>query len=86
MLRSDGIRIFVAVPRAGFAPSEIDLRQPAAILLGGEGSGIPESLLSSTYERLTIPMQLPVESLNVAVAAALVLYEASRQRADVAVR
>ena len=86
VLRSAGIRVFVAVPRAGFAPSEIDLRQPSAILLGGEGSGIPESLLSSTYERLTIPMQLPVESLNVAVAAALVLYEASRQRADVAVR
>ena len=86
VLRSSGIRILVAVPRRGLPPSHIDLRKPSAILLGSEGAGISESLVAPTDERLTIPMQQPVESLNVAVAAALVLYEASRQRADVTVR
>jgi TrmH family RNA methyltransferase len=86
VLRLADIRIFVAVPRSGFAPADLDLRKPSAIVLGGEGPGLPQSLLNAADERLTVPMQLPVESLNVAVAAALVLYEAARQRADVAVR
>jgi tRNA G18 (ribose-2'-O)-methylase SpoU len=43
-------------------------------------------MIGAADEALTIEMRPPVESLNVSVAAALVLYEASRQRADVAVR
>jgi tRNA G18 (ribose-2'-O)-methylase SpoU len=50
------------------------------VLLGREGQGLPEEALSAAYERLRIPMQAPVESLNVAVAAALIVYEARRQR------
>jgi len=50
------------------------------IVLGGEGGGLSASLIESADERLTIPMQPPVESLNVATAAALVIYEAARQR------
>ncbi len=83
-LRAAGIRIFASVPRAGRVPSQLDLRSPSAILLGGEGAGIPDALVGAADERLTIPMHAPVESLNVAIAAALVLYEASRQRSDVA--
>jgi TrmH family RNA methyltransferase len=85
-LRAAHVRVFASVPRSGRAPSQLDLRSPAAILLGGEGMGISDALVSEADERLTVPMQPPVESLNVAIAAALVLYEASRQRADVAVR
>jgi TrmH family RNA methyltransferase len=58
-----------------------DLRKPAAIILGSEGAGLPADLIEAADIRVTIPMQPPVESLNVAVAAALVLYEAARQRA-----
>ncbi|MCA1561293.1 MAG: RNA methyltransferase, partial [Acidobacteria bacterium] len=58
-----------------------DLSHPAAILLGGEGRGLPGSLLQLADVRLSIPMRKPVESLNVGVAAALIAYEASRQRA-----
>lgn len=83
-LRAAGVRILASVPRSGRAPSDLDLRSPAAILLGAEGTGIPDDLAGAADERLTIPMHAPVESLNVAIAAALVLYEASRQRADVA--
>lgn len=85
VLRAAGIHVFATVPRSGQPPSRLDLRSPSAILLGGEGAGIPDGLVGAADERLTIPVQAPVESLNVAIAAALVLYEASRQRSDVAV-
>ena len=55
---------------------------PTAVLIGGEGPGLSEALISSADERITIPMQAPVESLNAAVTAALVVYEAWRQRLD----
>lgn len=78
--KARGIRIVAAVPRAGEALPDADLTRPTAILLGGEGRGLPESLLRMADERLSIPMRQPVESLNVSVAAALIAYEASRQR------
>jgi tRNA G18 (ribose-2'-O)-methylase SpoU len=51
-----------------------------AILLGGEGPGLSEDLVRGCDERVTIPMAPPVDSLNVAVAAAVLLYAARRQR------
>jgi RNA methyltransferase, TrmH family len=51
-----------------------------AILIGGEGPGLPPALVDGADERVTIPMQRPVESLNAAVTAALIVYEARRQR------
>ena len=83
---SAGVRVFAAVPRTGKPLPECDLRAPAAILLGGEGAGLSDALIGAASATLTIPMHPPVESLNVAIASALVLYEASRQRAHVAVR
>jgi RNA methyltransferase, TrmH family len=76
-----GIRLLSAVPRGGTPLPDCDLRGPSAILLGGEGPGLPEALVRLADEHVTIPMRPPVESLNVAIAAALLLYEASRQRA-----
>lgn len=78
--RAGGLRIFATTARGGAALPECDLRGPAAILLGGEGGGLPPGLVDAADARLTIPMQAPVESLNVAIAAALVVYEAARQR------
>jgi TrmH family RNA methyltransferase len=60
---------------------EADLSGPIAILVGGEGSGLAASQIAAADERVVIPMEPPVESLNTAVSAALVLYEARRQRA-----
>ena len=79
--RTTGVRVLAAVPRDGYALHETDLRSPFAILLGGEGSGLPGSLLEAADATLSIPMRPPVESLNVGIAAALIAYEASRQRA-----
>jgi RNA methyltransferase, TrmH family len=51
-----------------------------ALLIGNEGSGLPEELLSEAAARITIPTPGPVESLNAGVAASILLYEAARQR------
>ena len=73
-------RIVATVPRAGRTLFEVDLTGPTAVLIGGEGPGLTDALIASADERITIPMQAPVESLNAAVTAALVVYEARRQR------
>jgi TrmH family RNA methyltransferase len=77
-----GLRVYAAVPRDGTPLPRCDLIRPAAVLLGGEGAGLPPGVLQAADERLTIPMRPAVESLNVATAAALVVYEAQRQRAQ----
>jgi TrmH family RNA methyltransferase len=79
-LRTAGIDTSALVPRAGRPLFEADFRTPSAVILGSEGAGVPDVLLQQVDRRITIPMRQPVESLNVGVAAALVLYEAYRQR------
>lgn len=78
--RRHGCRIAAAIPRDGHLMFRAHLTTPLAMLIGGEGSGLPQSLLDSVDEQITIPMEPPVESLNVAIAAALLVYEARRQR------
>ena len=74
------VQVLAAVARVGQPLFETDLRGPTALLLGGEGSGLPLGLLEQADAMVSIPMRAPVDSLNVAVAAALLLYEAARQR------
>ena len=57
-----------------------DFTRATLIVLGSEGQGLPPALVESADVRVSIPMTPPVESLNVAVAAALLVYEARRQR------
>lgn len=83
--RAAGLHVFATVPRGGTPLRRADLRRPLAVILGGEGQGLSGEMIHRADEALTIEMRQPVESLNVSVAAALILYEASRQRADVAV-
>lgn len=59
---------------------EIDYTQPTAIILGQEKYGATDAAVTLSDKRITIPMMGMVQSLNVSVAAALVLYEAQRQR------
>lgn len=78
--RQLGLTIIAAVPRDGRSPYDADLRRPMALLVGGEGPGLPPDVADAADHRVTIPMAAGVESLNVAVAAAVLLYEARRQR------
>jgi TrmH family RNA methyltransferase len=80
--RASGLRIVATVPRGGTPLPACDLRPPTVVLLGGEGRGLTDSILALADDRITIPMRPPVESLNVATAAAIVLYEAARQRSS----
>lgn len=78
--RAERVRIVAAVPRGGTPLPDLDLREPTAIVLGGEGAGISEAVMATVQQTVSIPMKAPVESFNVAMAAAVILYEATRQR------
>jgi TrmH family RNA methyltransferase len=78
--RAHGCRVIATVPREGRPLFDVDLTGPIAVLIGGEGQGLTPALAAAADERVTIPMQAPVESLNAAVTAALIVYEARRQR------
>jgi TrmH family RNA methyltransferase len=82
--REGGVRVISTSPAGGVRLHEVDLAGPSLILVGGEGAGLPGHLQAAADVLLRIPMCEPVESLNVAVAAGVILYEAYRQRhADV---
>jgi RNA methyltransferase, TrmH family len=78
--RAAGLRIIATVPRGARTMYEADLRGPLALLVGAEGAGLPPGLIQTASETVTIPMRAPVESLNAAVATALLIYEIQRQR------
>jgi TrmH family RNA methyltransferase len=77
-----GCRIVATVPHDGQPYSEVDLCGATALLIGGEGAGLFPAVVAGADVRVSIPMCPPVESLNAAVAAALLVYEARRQRAS----
>jgi len=79
-MRARGLRLVATVPTGGLRPDALDLRQPTALLFGAEGSGLTGDALQAADAAVSIPMRAPVESLNVAVAVALLTCEAARQR------
>ncbi|HEX7103652.1 MAG TPA: RNA methyltransferase [Nitrolancea sp.] len=64
----------------GIPYDAVDWRQPSAVILGSEATGISERAVSQLTGYVTIPMHGEVESLNAAVAGAVILFEAARQR------
>lgn len=75
-----GIQVVATVPDATLSYWDIDLRPPTLILLGNEAAGLSADLVASAHQQVQIPLKPGVESLNVAISAALMLYEAQRQR------
>jgi len=67
------------VPRGGTPLSEVELGESATFVLGAEREGLQAEVLRRCEARVTIPQPGPAESLNVAVAGAIALYEASRR-------
>jgi TrmH family RNA methyltransferase len=78
--RSRGLTLAATAARGGTPWHAADLRRPLALLLGSEGGGLPEPALRGADLTLGVPLAAPVESLNVAVAAGVLLFEAARQR------
>ena len=84
-LKMARVKIIAAGARSLDAASDVnelsaDLREPAAIFIGSEGSGLPPEVLHAADATISIPMSEAVESLNAGVAASVVLFEAARQR------
>jgi len=73
-------KVIAAVPRGGHDPDAVDWSGHIALVLGGEGQGLSARVLEATDERVTVPMEPPVESLNVATSAAIMIYAARRGR------
>lgn len=79
-LEKRGIQIIAAVPGASQEYTEIDMRKGTAVVVGSEDEGLSASWKSSSAIQVGIPMLGRNDSLNVSTAAAIMLYEAVRQR------
>jgi RNA methyltransferase, TrmH family len=79
-LEARGVESVAAVPRSGVDPDALDWTRPLALWIGSEGQGLPVPIVRRCRHRVTIPMREPVESLNAAVAAGVLVYAARRQR------
>lgn len=78
--RAAGAQVLATAAEGDIAYWELDLRQPTVLMLGNEGNGLSEAALAAASDVVAIPMAAGVESLNVGVAAAVILFEAQRQR------
>ncbi|HEX6811721.1 MAG TPA: RNA methyltransferase [Planctomycetota bacterium] len=76
------LRLVVADGTADRIHTQVDLRAAMALVVGAEAAGVPEPLLRAAHARVRVPIAKPVDSLNVAVAAGVLLFEAQRQRAE----
>jgi len=80
-LKARGFRLYAThLGTAAVSIHEVDWTQPSAIILGNEHRGISPELLAQADANIKIPMFGMIQSLNVSVAAAVILYEACRQR------
>jgi TrmH family RNA methyltransferase len=82
--RQHGLAVYLADASRGQAHTQADLRLPLALILGGEAAGAGNEAAQLAGQRLHIPMPGQAESLNAAVAAAILLFEVVRQRQAVA--
>jgi len=80
LLRRSGRRVAVTAVDGGIPYYEADLSRGIALVIGNEGNGVSDELMRMADVRVTIPMRGRIESLNAAVAAAILMYEAVRGR------
>ena len=80
-LRERGIRVLAAVlDKESRQYYQTDFTKPSAIVVGTEATGLSEEWLEQADEKIIIPMQGKIDSLNVSVSAAILIFEAKRQR------
>ncbi len=79
-LKGCALKVFLADAAPGPPYTQVDLRSPLALIIGGEAAGAGAQALALAQARLHIPLQGEVESLNAAAAAAVLLFEIARQR------
>lgn len=79
-LQNEGMQIVAASEKSGTVIYDADLTKPTVIVMGSEDTGISREVLKMCDQQLAIPIVGSIESLNVSAAAAVLLFEAVRQR------
>lgn len=79
-LRNKGISIWCTYLEASKPYHETDFTGPSAIVMGAEATGISQAWITAATGNIIIPMQGKIDSMNVSTAAAVVIFEARRQR------
>lgn len=79
-LKSRGVCVYAAHLQGGVDYSSQDYTGPGAFVIGNEGAGVSDAVAEASDMRIYIPMEGEVESLNAAIAASILMYEAHRQR------
>lgn len=79
-LHLNGIKVFASEMKATKKLFDLELKEPCAIVMGGEEKGIYPALMKICDEQFQIPMTGDFDSLNVSVATGIILYEAMKQR------
>ncbi len=79
-LQQNGIKVIAVTEKAKTSYTNADYNQPLALLLGAEDKGIPQGLIKISDEEVKIEMQGKIESLNVSVAAGVLMFEVVKQR------
>ncbi|MCK5824122.1 MAG: RNA methyltransferase [Ichthyobacteriaceae bacterium] len=85
-LRSNDVNIYSAALTASKPYYEINYKQASAIVVGTEATGLSNEWLKASTQNIIIPMEGAIDSMNVSVAAAIMLFEAKRQRLDLVIR
>ena len=83
MAKAQGIRLYAAHLKGKHTYDGEDYRKPSGFLIGNEGNGLTEEAADSATDYIRIPMGGQLESLNAAIAAAVLMYEAQRQRRNI---
>jgi RNA methyltransferase, TrmH family len=78
--KRSGMQIVTTMPKAERTYWDVDFTQPTLVVMGNEGAGLSPEIAALADVPVAIPLARGVESLNVAIAAAVILYEVQRQR------
>ncbi|MGD0340403.1 MAG: 23S rRNA (guanosine(2251)-2'-O)-methyltransferase RlmB [Bacteroidales bacterium] len=81
-LKESGLKVISATEKSGTEASKAQLKGPVVLILGSEEKGISRELLALTDQEIKIPMTGKIGSLNVSVAAGILIYEIARQRSS----
>jgi len=79
-LKKEGFQIFCAALSASKDYTTVDFKEPTAIVVGTEHSGLSDEWLENSTQNIIIPMEGEIDSMNVSVSAAILIFEAKRQR------
>ncbi|WP_339655034.1 RNA methyltransferase [uncultured Maribacter sp.] len=79
-LKEEGFKVYCAALSASKEYTTVDFKGPTAIVVGTENSGLSDEWLQNSTQNIIIPMEGEIDSMNVSVSAAILIFEAKRQR------